>query len=390
MEIDEAYKGREHSLVKHELLKGYLEKLLSIVGVTGKTKEIVYVDCFAGPWGDDSKSLSGASLAISLEILGKVRESLATVHKISGIRFKAIYVEELKKRHKQLSDYLAANCPEGVSCYALHGDYFEKQDEILRLCGDGGFAFFFIDPKGWKDVGIQRLAKLLRRPKSEFLITFMYDFFNRAIGMTELRQQVHEMLGELTEDDYQEISSQTGKERGELVVRKYRQQLKVAMGPDGAYPPRSYHAEVLNKEKDRVHYHLVYLTRHHKGIVKFAESSEDIEFLQRVIRIQRKRNVTGQIGLFSPEDEAANHGSPSIDLENVKNYWLTVLSDKVVAFDEARLADMLEETDWLISDFQAAFGELLGEEKVENVDAKGKRTKRYVHFDKGERLRRCV
>jgi hypothetical protein len=48
MELDKAYEGREHSAVKHALLKGYLEKLLFIKGMKG-TKEIVYVDCFAGP-----------------------------------------------------------------------------------------------------------------------------------------------------------------------------------------------------------------------------------------------------------------------------------------------------------------------------------------------------
>jgi len=58
----ELYQGREHSLIKHELLKGYLEKLLFIVG-RGGVKEITYVDCFAGPWGDESKTLEGTSIS---------------------------------------------------------------------------------------------------------------------------------------------------------------------------------------------------------------------------------------------------------------------------------------------------------------------------------------
>ena len=55
-----------------------------------------------------------------------------------------------------------------------------------------------------------------------------------------------------------------------------------------------------------------------------------------------------------------------------------------------RLADMLEETGWLVGDLEAAFIELLADKKVENLDAAGKRTKHPVHFDKGERIRRCV
>ncbi len=73
MQIDPAYEGRKHSLIKPELLKGYLEVLLSIVGISG-VKEFTYVDCFAGLWGDESESLSGTSIAISLEILAKVRK----------------------------------------------------------------------------------------------------------------------------------------------------------------------------------------------------------------------------------------------------------------------------------------------------------------------------
>ncbi len=390
MEIDESYKGREHSLIKHELLKGYLEKLLSIIGMTGKANEIVYVDCFAGPWGDDSESLSGTSIAISLDILRKVRNRLMIARKMSGIKFRAIYVEELKSRHKRLSEYLQKHGPDGIECHALHGDYSALQDEILRLCGGRSFAFFYIDPKGWKDVGVERLAKLLRRPRSEFLITFMYDFLNRAIGMADLRQQVQEMLGILTPKDYQQISSLTGKQRGEIVVRKYRTQLKAAMGPEGMLPARSYHADILNKEKARIHYHMVYLTRHHKGIVKFAESSEKVDLLQRVVRIQKKLDASSQTGLFSAEQEAEHHSESRVGLEDVKTYWLNQLRCEPVKYDEVRLADMLEATGWLIRDFQMAFADLLAEEKVDNLDLTGKRSKRPVHFEKGDRLRRRI
>ncbi|MCA9421964.1 MAG: three-Cys-motif partner protein TcmP, partial [Nitrospira sp.] len=366
-----------------------LEKLLSIIGMTGKAHEIVYVDCFAGPWGNGSESLSGTSIAISLEILRKVKETLEKVHQMADVKFRAIYIEEMRSSHKKLSIFLEKHCPEGIECHALHGDYLELQDEILQLCGDRSFVFFFIDPKGWKDVGIQKLTKLLRRPRSEFLITFMYDFFNRAIRMVDLRQQVHEVLGELTHEDYLQISSLTGKEREEIVVRKYRQQLKDAMGPDGTLPSRSYHAVILNKEKDRTHYHMVYLTRHHKGIVKFAESSEKVDRLQRVVRIQMKRDTTSQTGLFSAEEEAQQQNGARAGLEDVKGHWLEHLTVSPIIYDEARLADMLEDTGWLIRDFQEAFGVLLAEGIVENLDDPGgRRRRRFVHFESGDRLRR--
>ena len=106
MEIDNVYRGREHSYIKHELLKGYLEKLLLIVATAG-TKEITYVDCFAGPWGSEDESLAGTSIAISLEILEGVRSTLAAPpYHITDLRLRAVYVEKLKRRHKRLEDYL--------------------------------------------------------------------------------------------------------------------------------------------------------------------------------------------------------------------------------------------------------------------------------------------
>ena len=389
MEIDKTYEGREHSLIKHELLKGYLEALLSIVGVSG-VREFAYVDCFAGPWGDEGDALSGTSIAISLEILAKVRDTLASVHKIHGAKFRAIYVEESKKRHKRLSEYLAKNCPDGIECHPLRGDYSELHDEILRLCGNRSFAFFFVDPMGWIDVGIPKLEKLLQRPKSEFLITFMYDFLNRAIGMSDYRDQVSQMLGNLSELDYEQLDKLAAMDRADWVVHKYREQLKTAMGPDGKFRARAFHADVLHKDKDRVHYHLVYLTRHHKGIVKFSEASEKVDFLQKVLRIQKKLDASNQASLFSAEDQVSHQDSRSANLEDVKSYWLTQLREQPARYDEARLADMLEDTGWLTRDFQDAFRELLAEKKVENLDGSPRRTKHPIHFNENERLRRCV
>ena len=387
MKINKAYKGREHSWIKHELLKAYLEVLLSISSISG-VKEVTYVDCFAGPWGNDSNSLEGTSIAISLDILAKVRETLATRHGVHGLKFRAIYVEKKRSRYKRLSEYLENNTPDGIEAYPLPGDYWDQQDEILRLCGQKSFSFFFVDPKGWTDVGIPKLSKLLSRPRSEFLITFMSSFLNRFVKVTELRQQVSEMLGDMSEKDYQKISSLTPRERERFIVSRYREQLKIAFRIDGACPPRLYHANVLHKDKNMVHYHLVYLTRHHKGIVEFAEASEKVELFQRVVRIQKKQDQEPQMGLFSAEKEAECQNGYRADISDVKGYWLNELSSEPKRFGEAELASMLEETGWLIGDFETAFIGLLNEGQVENLDVVGKRPKHPIHFRNCERLRR--
>ncbi len=387
MEIDRTYRGREHSLVKHELLRGYLEKLLLIVGTSG-TREITYVDCFAGPWGAEGESMDGTSIAISLGILKGVRDTLAAPpHCIAGLRLRAVYVEMAKRRYQRLANYLSASAPSGIECHALCGDYSALQDEILGLCGNG-FAFFFIDPKGWKDVTIPKLCKLAARPRSELLVNFMYDFFNRFIDLPELNQQVTDMLGKLDDFDHQKLATSTPKAREAYVVSRYRECLKAAAGPEGREKPRAYHAVVKDKDKDRTKYHMVYITRHPRGIIEFAKQSEKADFVQRVVRIEVAREASGQDGLFPAEEEAEQADEDRVEIDVVEDYWLKLLDTEARRFDEAVLADMLETTGWQISDFQRAFGHLLDRGRAENVDARGKRRIHFVHFDQAEKLRR--
>jgi len=344
------------------------------------------VDCFAGPWGDESEDLAGTSIAISLDEIKLVKEGLAS-HKIEDTTYRAIYVEAQRKRHKKLKSYLDEKCPADIEYYALHGDYAALQDDILSRCK--GFTFFFIDPKGWTDVGMTKLSKLLQRPNSEFLITFMYDFLNRFVGLDDLREQVSQLLGDIDEKWISDLESMEPKEREDAVVGRYRTQLVSTMGGSGANTPRSFPATVLNKDKNKTIYHMVYLTRHPKGIVEFSRISEKVAVFQRRVRYERREKHTGQMNLI-PVVDSDLRDQFAADIEDVKQFWMDHLSSKPTPYNETDLADWLEQTGWLESDLQAAFMELVEEGKVENIDMQRKRRTRSVHFDKGEHLRRCI
>jgi hypothetical protein len=77
--IPDSYIGREQqALVKHKLLEAYLEKLILIIGMSGNRKRVVeigYVDCYAGPWGDESKSMASTSIAICCKLWIRVVKS---------------------------------------------------------------------------------------------------------------------------------------------------------------------------------------------------------------------------------------------------------------------------------------------------------------------------
>jgi len=382
--IPDGYEGREQAIIKHELLKSYLEKLFLIIGMgSGKlgVPELCYVDCFAGPWLDDSEDLDSTSIAISLRILDKVRHEL--IRQGRNLRFRALYVEKDKTAFKRLERYLRERTPSGIEAEAMEGDFVELRQRILGWCGEQPFVFFFIDPTKWSPVGVEILRPLLQRPQSEFLINFMYDFVNRAASIEDLKVQMIDLLGEAPE-----VKDLHGDEREKRLLDIYRRNLKHLL--PRKWPARSAYVRVLDRKKERPKYHLVYLTSHPRGIVEFMEISETLDQIQKWVRAETKQrnriSKTGQQELFS-SDQLLRTDDGNVYIEEVEQYWLTYLSSQLKKVGWEEFADMLEETDWFPRDLQCALGNLMRAKKVKNLDASGKRRKNFLHLDKGgERL----
>lgn len=382
MEELEKYKGKEQGYLKHRLLAAYLERLFMIVGQHHRT--ICYVDCFAGPWESNSDDLADTSIAISLDIIRKCREGLRSNNR--DVRFRAMYVEEKKKPFQALERYLESRKNDGIETMAMQGEFHTLVPAILEWCGTDSFVFFFVDPTGWKDaVELPTLAPLLRRPNSEFLINFMYDFLSRTVPQPEFQQDMERIFGQVPD-----TRGMSPEEREAHLVTLYRNNLK-QVTPDGKDKSRTACVKVLKPTKDRTLYNLVYLTRHPKGIVEFMEASEKLVLVQKKVRalakqdgrIQRSR----QTEMFSATESISDVRS-TLDLSEVKEYWLTLLSTLPKYFGTREFADMLENTEWFPGDFQKAFGELAKEGKVRNLDAKRARPVNAVNFEKNEALLR--
>ncbi|MFQ5685823.1 MAG: three-Cys-motif partner protein TcmP [Candidatus Scalindua sp.] len=384
----EDYIGREQTFIKLNLLKSYLERLFMIIG--HHEKNISYVDCFAGPWQEGSDDLRDTSIAISLNIMQKCQEWLC--QRGQHVQFRALYIEKDKESFERLESFLAKKDRNEVDANALRGEFHELRDDILKWCGEGNFTFFFVDHTGWrKAIEISTLRPLLQRQNSEYLINFMFDFVLRAHTQTQFEEQMKEIFGEVLD-----TTGMTPKEREVFFMKQYRKHLKSAQ-PSTTRKPRSAYAKVLYPQKDRTEYELVYLTRHPLGIVVFMEESEKLDLIQKKVRAQAKQDrrveKSGQ-GEFSPAFTEIKYEDNKIGLSEVKDYWLSKLSDEPKQFGVEAFADMIEETDWFINDFQIAFKELHDEGKVENLDAENmeRRKTLFVNYkadyNRGELLKR--
>lgn len=374
-----SYKGREQAYIKHTLLRSYLERLFMILGQS--EKKICYVDCFAGPWQEESDNLEATSIGISLGIMEKCRTGLLKRNK--DVQFRALFIEKDKNAYNRLQGFLDSRAISEIQTKAMHGEFIDLRDNILEWCGQRDFTFFFIDPTGWKDVvEVETLRPLLQRPHSEYLINFMFDFILRTHTQPAFSFHMQQIFGEV-----QDTSSLTPKERESYLINLYRSRLKSAQ-PYSRLKARSAYVKVLDTLKDRTKYELVYLTRHPKGIQVFMDASEKLDFIQRRLRAHAKEVYhvakTRQPKLISTTEFTSEPSDE--DLYEVKNYWLNILSDNPKSFGIEELADMMEDTGWFERDFQAALKELIQEGKAKNLDAGRIRPKNIIDFDKKERL----
>ena len=378
------YKGREHSGVKHYLLKSYLERLFMIIGQS--EPRICYVDCFAGPWQQANDELVGTSIALSLEVMSKCRDSLQKMGR--SVSFRALFIEKDSAAFGKLESYLQRSQRDGIYAEAMNGDFHHLRDNILNWCGSRDFAFLFIDPKGWKNaIEIPTLTTLLQRPRSEFLINFMYDFLLRTHTQTPFQDDMRAIFGEVPD-----TTDMSPKEREKHLLQLYRNSLK-AIPLRTNERLRSAYVTILDPFKERTKYHLIYLTRHPLGIIKFMEASEKMEIVQKRIRAQTKHQrrieLTGQEDLFHGQLESIDTGAvDALEIGVVKTYWLNQLSTTPRRYGNEDLAGMLEDTNWFETDLQQAFKELVDEGRAANLDALRKRNKKPIHFAKKERLQR--
>ncbi|SOZ39870.1 three-Cys-motif partner protein TcmP [Cupriavidus neocaledonicus] len=387
--VPQAYHTREQALVKHSLLQSYLEKLLLIMGAASQSRsgvELCYVDCFAGPWQDDSEAMESTSIAISLRTLEACRQKLEkNGHRV---KMRALYIEQDASAYARLERYLNENAPRTITSSCLKGDFVQLRDDILRWVGNGPFCFFFVDPKGWTEVGVSTLEPLLRRPKSEFLINLMYDFVNRTMSIGDRKADMTDLLGEPL--DLEGLSPQ---ERESQIIQTYRRNLKVRLPTSNPrFPPRAAHVQVLDPQKNRTKYHLVYLTSHPRGVIEFKSMSEPVEKLQQMVRAKnkasRKQQITGTGDLFGVESffssDAGHAGAAEVD-----RFWHTYLKKGPQTIDTHAFATILENTDWFESDLDESLVRLIKAGKVTNLSADAKRRTRHpLHYTgQGETLK---
>lgn len=306
------YRGREQAYVKHVFLERYLERLVH--KTASIFDHIVYVDGFAGPWQSANEAFQDTSFGIALNALRQAKATWKGAGR--SVKMSAYLVEKDKVAYTRLAGIGARFLDIEVKTFP--DGFLRALPAILEDIPAAAFTFFFIDPKGWR-FRLHDLAGMLKRPHSEVIFNFMFDFINRAASMKEraIEQGVDELIpfGDwraILEDAEREGASSEDRKR--ILVDAFGESLARI----GSY---SYVAEttVLRPVSDRALYCLCYATRHSEGIKTFRDCQikalEEEAKTRAATKVKHAEALSGQREIFeSLHDMAPNDLESKLEL----------------------------------------------------------------------------
>jgi three-Cys-motif partner protein len=236
----------------------------------------------------------------------------------------ALLVEKDAKAFARLAG-IPAKYPD-IEIKTHNADFLAIVPTIARDIPPNAFAFFLIDPKGWA-IPLKALQPLLARPKSEVTFNFMFEFINRAAGMSD--PLTVKGLDELipygnwrqrlkAEEEDSGRNGLTPEKRKEILVEAFKESLRQIGGYDYVIE-----TEVLRPLKDRTLYCLFYATRHDQGIAVFRDCQVKALIAQAEARaagkMQHAARSTGQAELFaSLHDMGPNETAEFLEAERKK------------------------------------------------------------------------
>jgi hypothetical protein len=218
----------------------------------------------------------------------------------------------------------------------------------------------------------------------------MYDFINRTAAMREWQDEIAEFLGQSIEV-VQGLEGAAPHVRETALLSTYREGIKNALPPQRArFGPRTAYVRVMDRDRERAKYHLVYLTTHPVGIIEFMQISQDVELIQKRVRVAKKVEIrqqqSGMNDMFAETCDGPVDDDEQASPDVVDQFWLRYLSTNPTVVDENAFADILEQQGWAPNDLQASLARLIKVGKVSNVNATSLRPKRPLHYEKKEQL----
>lgn len=305
------YKGREQTYIKHFFLEKYLERVAYNIASFRDT--FIYVDGFSGPWKSADEELADTSFAIAVDRLKKVKKGVKERFG-KDLKIYCLFNESDPDAYSELEEF--CRDIDEIVVTPRNQEFEELIPELLDFIGQE-FSLTFIDPTGLSGFGMKAITPLLN-VRGEVIVNFMMDYANRFFEDEEASKRLkldqtfgdNLWLGEV----YAYIEAGFSRETSLLLT--YRKRLKEA----GNFPFATS-TRILYPASDRTYFHLVYGTRHRKGIEEFRvvekKSVREQEKVRSEAKLAKQESRTDQINFLRDLDPGGIN--PSFGFEEERN-----------------------------------------------------------------------
>jgi len=213
-------------------------------------------------------------------------------------------------------------------------DFSARISDVVRFARarSKSFPFIFIDPTGWEPLAIELITPVLRLEPGEVLINLMTSWIRRFLSVEG--KHFERLLG----SDLPRLRQLRGEEQEEELVRSYAD--KVAKAGNFKYVCT---LPVLKPDQDAFHFHMIYATRHIRGVEVFKQTEKSvIPFMHETrAKAQERRRVadSGQYSLLPAEAHYRERRFTEFQLRNLeiaKRELIEMIQDsEQVLYDDA-------------------------------------------------------
>jgi three-Cys-motif partner protein len=258
------WKIEQHTIVKHAILKAYLDAWFPILG--GRYLKLVYLDGFAGPGAYEEGQIGSPVIAIE----SALRHKLGPKRKAELVFF---FIESRHDRVTSLREVLKEKFSREILAshrirYSVHEAEFAPQiaSVLDKIEADGALlapTLAFLDPFGFSGMPMRLISRILKYRSCEVLATFMEGFVNRFASELS-REALDELFGDSEWTPGLEIANPI--ERREFWLDLYQKKMKQIGGARHVL-----RFEMVNKF-NQTEYYLVFGTSHWRGVEAMKEA----------------------------------------------------------------------------------------------------------------------
>lgn len=317
-----------HTKIKHLILQRYLHAWLPMMAK--HNGRILFVDGFAGP-GRYSKGEDGSPIIALKALLDHPHFQTPRPQREVAFLFIEVKEDRAAALKEEIDGFRAIRpVPDWVRIRVIQGEFAPMMTKRLdHLKGKGlqlAPTFAFIDPFGFAGVPLGIIARIVKNPRCECLITFMFEAINRFLSHPEpeIKDHFDQLFGT---DAWKPITLEERPDvRQDKIINLYRNQL---LGIAGLRYVRTF--EMIN-QGNRTEYFLFFGTNNPKGLSKMKQA------------LWRADPVEGEVFSDRTETDQLVLLHPAVNLDHLKGLLRQRFrgSGKVAIHDVERF--VLEET----------------------------------------------